>query len=186
MAKKTNKKPSKAAMKKAPKKSAKKAAAKGAKKPAKASAKSGSKPAKKPAKKKPDLLAPTRVSTGKGHTPAELGRILVDHVNAMAAPDTELWKQHFHPKFVSIEGTGEAWTGRKAVDAKCRAWMDAHTVHACKATGPFVGGTGFSVLYDMDVEAKDGSMPRTQMREVGVYTVKKGKVVQEEFMYAPM
>lgn len=186
MAKKTNKKTSKAAMKKAPKKSAKKAAAKGAKKPAKASAKSGSKAAKKPAKKKPDLLAPTRVSTGKGHTPAELGRILVDHVNAMAAPDTELWKQHFHPKFVSIEGTGEAWTGRKAVDAKCRAWMDAHTVHACKATGPFVGGTGFSVLYDMDVEAKDGSMPRTQMREVGVYTVKKGKVVQEEFMYAPM
>jgi hypothetical protein len=102
----------------------------------------------------------------------------------MAAPDTELWKQHFHPKFVSIEGTGEAWSGRKAVDAKCQAWMNAHTVHSCKATGPFVGATGFSVLYDMDVEAKDGSMPRMQMREVGVYTVKNGKVVQEEFMYA--
>jgi hypothetical protein len=166
----------------------KKSGSKKSSKPAgkKSAAKAAKKTAKKTTKKKPDLLAPTKVATGKGATPAELGRILVDHVNAMAAPDTELWKQHFHPRFVSIEGTGEAWSGRKAVDAKCQAWMNAHTVHACKATGPFVGATGFSVLYDMDVESKDGTMPRTQMREVGVYTVKKGRVVQEEFMYAPM
>lgn len=169
----------KSGSKKSSKPAGKKSAAKAAKKAAK-------KTAKKTTKKKPDLLAPTKVATGKGATPAELGRILVDHVNAMTAPDTELWKQHFHPKFVSIEGTGEAWSGRAAVDAKCQAWMNAHTVHACKATGPFVGATGFSVLYDMDVESKDGTMPRTQMREVGVYTVKKGRVVQEEFMYAPM
>jgi hypothetical protein len=164
-------------------KSAAKAATKSATKPAKRSAKQ---PVQKSSKKKADLLKPTMIKTGKGATPAELGKAVVEHVNAMAAADTELWKRHFHPGFVSIEGSGEAWSGRKAVDAKCHAWMNAHTVHSCKASGPFVGATGFSVLYDMDVESKDGTMPRMKMQEVGVYTVKKGKVVQEEFMYGGM
>lgn len=177
----------KKAAKKTNKKTAKKAAKKtGGKKPAAKSAKGS---AKKPAGKKPAKKAsmkPKKVSTGKGATPKEIGEAVVAHVNAMAAPDKELWKKYFHKNFTSIEGTGDAWTGMKAVEAKCQAWMDAHTVHSCKATGPFVGGTGFSVEYDMDVEAKDGSMPRMQMKEVGVYTVKNGKVVQEEFMYHGM
>lgn len=180
MAKKTAKKPAQ----KSSKKTAKKAAAKSAPKAGKQAAKNVKK--KKPGKKKGNPLAPTMIKAGKGATPAELGKAVVTHVNAMSAPDTELWKQHFHPKFVSIEGTGESWAGRKAVDAKCQAWMNAHTVHSCKASGPYVGATGFSVVYDMDVEAKDGSMPRTQMKEVGVYTVKNGKVIQEEFMYGGM
>lgn len=180
--KKLAKKPTGKPAKKSAKKSAKKTAAKAA---PKAFKQAGKKAGKKPAKKA-DPLAPTMIKTGKGATPAELGKAVVEHVNAMAAPDTELWKRHFHPGFVSIEGTGEAWSGRKAVDAKCQAWMNAHTVHSCKASGPFVGATGFSVLYDMDVESKDSTMPRMKMREVGVYTVKKGKVVQEEFMYGGM
>jgi hypothetical protein len=179
MAKKTAKKTTK----KATKKAAAKAAPKGAKKPS--AKKAAKKPAKKAAKKG-NPLAPKAIKTGKGPTPAELGKIVVDHVNAMAAPDTELWKKHFHPGFVSIEGSGQAWSGRKAVDAKCQEWMNAHTVHSCKASGPFVGATGFTVLYDMDIEAKDGSMPRMHMKETGVYTVKNGKIIQEEFMYAPM
>lgn len=173
--------------KKAAKKTAKKTATKTA---AKAAPKGAKKTAKKAAGKKPakkgNALAPKMIKTGKGHTPAELGKALVAHVSAMTAPDTELWKQHFHPKFVSIEGTGESWAGRKAVEAKCQAWMAANTVHSCKVTGPFVGATGFSVVYDMDVEPKDGSRPRGNFQEVGVYTVKNGKIVQEEFMYGGM
>jgi hypothetical protein len=172
--------------KKAAKKTAKKTATKTAAKGAKPAAKKPAKQAGKKSGKKGNALAPKMIKTGKGHTPAELGKALITHVTAMTAPDMELWKQHFHPKFVSIEGTGESWSGRKAVDAKCQAWMNAHTVHSVKATGPFVGATGFSVVYDMDVEAKDGSMPRMQMQEVGVYTVKNGKIVQEEFMYGGM
>jgi hypothetical protein len=172
--------------KKAAKKTAKKTATKTAAKAAPKGAKPAAKKTGKKAAKKGNALAPKMIKTGKGHTPAELGKALITHVTAMTAPDTELWKQHFHPKFVSIEGTGESWAGRKAVDAKCQAWMNAHTVHSVKATGPFVGATGFSVVYDMDVEPKDGSRPRMQMQEVGVYTVKNGKIVQEEFMYGGM
>lgn len=173
----------KKAAKKTNKKTAKKTAKKtGGKKPA---GKSAKKPAgKKPAKKA--SMKPKKVSTGKGATPKEIGEAVVAHVNSRPTSDKELWKKHFHKNFTSIEGTGEAFTGMKAVEAKCQAWVDNHIIHSCKATGPFVGATGFSVEYDMDVESKDGSMPRMQMKEVGVYTVKNGKVVQEEFMYHGM
>lgn len=164
------------------KKAKKKATKKAAKKSAKATAK---KTTKKGASKKPAAKKPKKITTGKGATPAEIGNAVVAHVNAMGK-DSDLWKKHFHKNFTSIEGTGDACTGVKAVAAKCEWWVNNHTVHSCKATGPFVGATGFSVHYEIDVESKDGSMPRMLMKEVGVYTVKNGKVVQEEFMYAPM
>lgn len=183
MAKKVAKKASKKASKKTAKKASRKAAAR--KPVAKTAARKAAKKPGKKTSKKGSSLAPKMISTGKGHTPAELGKALVQHCQAMGN-DMDLWKKHFHKGFTSIEGTGQAFTGIKAVEAKCKAWMDAHIIHSAKATGPFVGATGFSVLFDMDVEAKDGSMPRMIMQEVGVYTVKNGKVVQEEFMYGGM
>ena len=53
------------------------------------------------------------------------------------------------------------------------------------AEGPFVGATGFAVKFRMDI--KDNSTGRrTLMEEIGVYTVLKGKIIQEEFMYGAM
>lgn len=178
MAKKAAKKSGKKAAKKSAKKTAKKASS-GAKK----AAKKGAKKSAKRGAKKGNPMAPKKVTSGKGATPGEIGKVLMEHVRAMSSPDMELWKKHFHKGFTSIEGTGDSWSGIKAVDAKCKAWMDSHIIHGCECSGPFVGATGFSVIYDMDVEAKDGSMPRMRIKEVGVYTVKNGKVVQEEFMY---
>ena len=149
------------------------------KKPAKKAAKkAGKKPAKKSSAK---ALAPKPVKTGKGHTPGELGAALVAHVNRMGN-DADLWKQHFHPKFVSIEGQGMAWTGRKAVQAKCDAWIAEHQVHSCKASGPYVGATGFGVMFDMDVQVK-ATGQRIKMQEIGVYTVKNGKITEAKFFY---
>ena len=176
MAKKTTKKTS--AKKTAKKADAKAAKSKSAKKAAK---KSGGKKGKKGDKS----MAPKAVKTGKGATPGEIGAAVVAHINSGAKDDMPLWKQHFHKKLVSIEGQGMAWTGLKAVKAKCDAWAAEHTIHSAKASGPFVGATGFSVLYDMDVEAKSTGQ-RFKMQEVGVYTVRNGKVITEEFMYGGM
>ena len=44
----------------------------------------------------------------------------------------------------------------------------------------------FSVIFDLDMESKDGSWPRTKMREVAIYAVENGKIVKEEFCYQPM
>jgi hypothetical protein len=48
-------------------------------------------------------------------------------------------------------------------------------------SGPFVAHDRFVVQYDVDVTDK-ASKKRMQMSEVGVYTVKNGKIVREEFL----
>ena len=151
------------------KKVAKKATKKAAKK----------KSAKKPVKKS----GPRKVSTGKGRTPAELGQILVDHVNG-GGHDFDLWDAHFSRSFVSIEGTGDAGYGAKEMKARQAQFLENIEMHACVAEGLFVGATGFSVLFSYDMTFKD-SGERQAGTEIGVYTVKNGKVVQEEFMYGP-
>lgn len=115
-----------------------------------------------------------------------LGQAVVDHVNSGAESDAPLWDAHYDPNFVSVEGDGTTHTGREEVQGKHDWWNGAHTVHSVKATGPFLGHSGFSVMYELDVEANDGSMPRMVMHEVGVYTVEGEKIVREEFMYGPM
>jgi hypothetical protein len=163
------------------KKSVKKTVKAGSRGGAKARAGAG-KPAARAAAPAPLGMFP--VTTGAGATPSEIGAALVEHFNAMR-PDSELWDRYFHERWESIEGFNAhmGWRGRAAVEAKSKEWIGKHAVHAAKATGPFVGSTGFAVHFEMDVEEK-ATGKRMHMREVGVYTVQDGKVVREEFMYS--
>ena len=54
-------------------------------------------------------------------------------------------------------------------------------IHSFTASGPFVAHDRFVVQYDADVTEKN-SKERRQISEVGVYTVKSGKIVREEFL----
>jgi hypothetical protein len=54
-------------------------------------------------------------------------------------------------------------------------------VHSFTAKGPFVAHDRFVVQYDADVTEKN-SKKRFQLSEIGVYTVKNGKIVREEFL----
>ncbi|TVS01329.1 MAG: nuclear transport factor 2 family protein [Phycisphaerales bacterium] len=180
---------------KAPKKTAGKTAKKFAAKAAprkatgaKGSARPAKKPAAKPAAKKPakkaDPTAPRPVSSGKGPTPTEVGAGVVEMLKA-GKPESEIWAKWFSPKLVSIENMptgGLAWHGIKAVRAKGEAWMQEHAVHGVEVEGPYAGATGFAVRYTMNIEHKPTGNTQS-MTEVGVYTVRNGKVVLEEFMY---
>jgi len=115
-----------------------------------------------------------------------IGKAVVDHVNSGATSDKPLWDKHYHDNFVSAEADGMSWEGKAKVQEKHDWWNGMMTVHSCAAQGPFVTKNGFCVYYEMEMEAKDGSMPRTKTKEVGVYTVKDGKVVREEFFMEPM
>jgi hypothetical protein len=133
-------------------------------------------------KKGAKSLAPKPVKTGKGASALEVGKELIALFNAgdYAAIEEKLWSS----KVVSVEGLGvsQAWHGRAAVRAKNEEWMATHTIHSAKAEGPFVGASGFSVKFSMDVEDKTNGQ-RMPMEEVAVYTVDRGKIVREEFMY---
>ncbi len=71
--------------------------------------------------------------------------------------------------------------GIDAVRAKTDWWVNNMQVHSAKVSGPFVAHDRFVVQYDIDVTDKS-SKKRMQLSEVGVYTVKDGKIVREEFL----
>jgi hypothetical protein len=124
-----------------------------------------------------------KVSTGPGASAMELGQQLVSLFNQGKA---DAWiRKVWSPKIESIEGVGmhTGWRGVKAVEAKNAEWMKTHVLHGGRAEGPFVGSTGFSVKMTMDMEDTT-SGKRITMQEIGVYTVKNGKIVREEFMYS--
>lgn len=111
---------------------------------------------------------------------------VVAHVRSGATNDEPLWLKHFDPGFESIEGDGTTHRGFEELKQKHAWWQDNFAVYGVEVEGPYVTPNGFAVKYTMEVEAKDGSMPRTRMREVGHYTVREGKVVREEFLGEPM
>src|SRR6266849_5293233 len=71
--------------------------------------------------------------------------------------------------------------GIDAVRAKTDWWVDNMQVHSAKVSGPFVAHDRFVVQYDIDVTDKN-SKKRMQISEVGVYTVRDGKIAREEFL----
>ena len=79
------------------------------------------------------------------------------------------------------DGSSPETRGMDGVRGKIVWWLDAMDVHSFKANGPFVAHDRFVVQYDADVTDKN-SKKRFQLSEVGVYTVKNGKIVREEFL----
>ena len=79
------------------------------------------------------------------------------------------------------DGDSPEKRGIDQVRGKTDWWVNTMEVHSFKANGPFVAHDRFVVQYDADVTDKS-SKKRMQLSEVGVYTVKNGKIVREEFL----
>ena len=87
---------------------------------------------------------------------------------------------------VSVEASGMGGEssekrGIDAVHGKADWWIENMEVHSFKVSGPFVAPDRFVVQYDVDATDKNAKR-RFQMSEVGVYTVKNGKIVREELL----
>jgi hypothetical protein len=81
----------------------------------------------------------------------------------------------------AMENMPAEMRGLDQVRGKTQWFMDNHEIHDSKVTGPFVARDTFVVKFDIDVTDK-ASKERMQMCEVGIYTVKEGKVIREEFL----
>lgn len=100
----------------------------------------------------------------------------------------EAGEAHWADSVVSIEpmdmaGMGPASNGIEAVRAKGAWWYGAHEIHSIGCEGPFIHGDQFAVRFDMDVTNK-ATGERGGGVEIGLYTVKDGKIVEERFFYA--
>lgn len=87
------------------------------------------------------------------------------------------------PDIVSIEamdGPMARVEGAAAVAAKGKWWMENHTVHSMEVEGPFVNGDKFMVEFDLDVTVNETGI-RSEMEEIALYTVRAGKIVEEQF-----
>jgi ketosteroid isomerase-like protein len=90
------------------------------------------------------------------------------------------------PNIVSLEamdGPMARIEGTAALKAKSDWWYGAHEVHAVTTDGPYVNGDQFTVVFDMDITNRESGQ-RIKAKEVGLYTMKDGKVVEEKFYYA--
>ena len=120
-------------------------------------------------------------------THVEIGLKLVALANANN--DAEAVDTLYDEKIVSIEGAdGEALPARmegvEAVRQKHAWWNENHEIHSSVATGPYAGlrDDQFVVRFNLDATFKPTG-ERTTMEEVALFTVKNGKIVQEEFLY---
>jgi ketosteroid isomerase-like protein len=103
---------------------------------------------------------------------------------------TEALDQLYSPKIVSIEAMSgpdmpARMEGIEAIKGKNDWWLKNHEIHGAEAEGPWPNGDRFIVRFKFDVTSKAGPMAgkRMTLDETGLYTVKDGKITQEEFFY---
>src|SRR5262245_58874013 len=119
----------------------------------------------------------------------EIGRKLValcsQHKN-IEALDTLFAKDAVSVEAMSGPDMPATMTGLDALKGKNEWWVNNHEIHSSSVKGPFPNGDRFAVIFNYDVTPKDGPMKgkRNQMEEVGLYTIKDGKIVREEFFYS--
>jgi ketosteroid isomerase-like protein len=103
----------------------------------------------------------------------------LEAVETLYAPNVESVEVHGMPEFPAH------MKGIDAVRRKNQWWIDNHEMHGGEAMGPWPHGDRFIVHFRFDVTAKTGPMAgkRMKMEEAGLYTVRDGKIVREEFFY---
>ena len=89
---------------------------------------------------------------------------------------------------VSIEPAGTPWESAEGMDAikkKAEQWSGMiEEFHGNEIGEPIVSGNFFAVRMQSDTTMKGAG--RMQLDELGIYEVKDGKVVKEQFFYTPM
>jgi ketosteroid isomerase-like protein len=80
------------------------------------------------------------------------------------------------------EGEMREVRGKAAVHGKGEWWNANHEVHSFEAHGPYVNGDQFALRFAIDVTPKQSGQ-RIAMDEVGLYTVRDGKITEERFFY---
>ncbi len=82
---------------------------------------------------------------------------------------------------VSVEGDGAETAGKGPVIRKSEVWQGNNTIHAQVVRGPYFNGTRqFAVHFTFEVTPK-ATGTRMTIEEVGVYSVKGGKIEREQF-----
>ena len=99
----------------------------------------------------------------------------------------ECLNELFAEDAVSVEafappGTDPTSRGLAAIRAKGEWWVNNNEVHGGEVHGPYPNGDRFAVRFAFDLTFKPTGK-RISMDEIGLFTVKDGKIIREEFFY---
>ena len=88
---------------------------------------------------------------------------------------------------VSVEADGREVVGKGPVIQKSRNWAAANEIHGGKCVGPYLSAQNaedgqFAVTFHFEITPKSTGK-RITANEVGLYTVKGGKITREQFFY---
>ncbi|RWO01487.1 nuclear transport factor 2 family protein [Mesorhizobium sp.] len=116
-------------------------------------------------------------------TTAEIAKDFTDLLkqgqNDVAA---EKYKADDIVSYEAMEGPMAVCNGKEAVKQKGQWWEENNEVHNGSVEGPYVNGDQFAVRFKFDITPK-ATGERVSMDEVGLYTVKNGKIAEERFYY---
>jgi hypothetical protein len=97
----------------------------------------------------------------------------------------KIYGELYSPDATSEEAPGSGWekaTGMAEIEEKGKKWnLTMEEIHGGTTEKPVVAGNYFTCYMTMDFTPKGG--PRTNMEELGLYKVKDGKIVSEQFFY---
>ena len=94
----------------------------------------------------------------------------------------------YAPDAVSIEalsfnGDDPMTVGLEGIRGKHDWWNGAFDVHASSVGGPYFHGSDtFALTFEVDATNRE-SGERSAMKEIGIYTIAKGKIIRESFFY---
>lgn len=120
-------------------------------------------------------------------TPVEIGKELV--ALCRQKKNMEAIEKFYSPTVESVEAEammpnlGKVQKGIEAIKGKNRQWFENTQIHSVQVEGPFPKDDQFIVHFTYDVTPKQ-SGKRMTMSEMGLYTVRDGKIAKEEFFYS--
>ncbi len=111
-------------------------------------------------------------------------QIAIDFVKLLIEEDAQGCQAYWSDDIVSLEpqeGEMARTEGRTALLAKHAWWENNAKMHSTSRDGPYVFGGQFAIRFTMAVTFGG---ERTKSSEIGLYTVKEGKIAEERF-FAP-
>lgn len=95
------------------------------------------------------------------------------------------YDEFYTDETVSIENWSAepmVYKGLAAIHEKAKKWEESvEELRSVTVSEPLVSDSSFAITFIMDITYKDANMPSGIMTELGIYTVKDGKIVSEEF-----
>jgi len=96
-----------------------------------------------------------------------------------------IYAELYSPDILSVEagGPNAEFKGMEAINGKNEWWHSTFELDSFSFEGPFPHGEDqFAMIFDMATTHRE-SGAKNEMREVAVYKVADGKIVEERFFY---